>query len=156
MGRHKPGKPRRPRPEPQPESHAHEGFEIPDDITDPDGRPVDHGMLSRLVGAAYDGCTTCQDPLLTLLVEDTATTARVVELACISTDAILGGLPPSMTDDSVPGASSPEFRRLARAGVDGENVAMWQECAAMTPTERRAAVNTALDTLVGFLGIGAL
>jgi len=157
MGRHKPGKPRRERPEPQPETHAHDGFEIPLDMPDPDGRPVDHGMLGRLVGAAFDGCTTCQDPLLTLLVEDPATTARVVELACISTHAMLGGLPASMTDPDAHGSSSsPEFRRLAHAGLDGENAAMWRECEAMTPTERRAAVNTALDTLVGQLALGGL
>lgn len=151
MGRQKPGKPRRPRPE---ETHAHEGFEIPADTADPLGRPVDHTLLGELVGCAMDGCTTCQDPLLTLLVEDAATTARLVELACIATHSAFGGLPASMTDDGVPGPSSAEFRRLARAGLDGANDAMFATCERMPPTERRSAANTALDTLVGLISAG--
>lgn len=156
MGRQKPGKPRRERSGPDSDPHAHAGFEIPGDYQDPGGRPVDHDMLGRLVGAAFDGCTSCQDPLLTLLVEDPATTARLVELTCVLTHSLLGGLPESMTDPDVPGQSTPEFRRLAAASLDGANDAMRQVCAAMTPTERRAAVNTGLDTLVGFMGVGRL
>lgn len=152
MGRQKPGKPRRPRPEPS--AHAHEGFEIPDDFQDPGGRPVDHKMLGELIGAAYDGCTSCQDLLLTLLVEDPTTTARLVELACVSAHGMFGGLPASMTEEGVPGTSSPEFRRMARAGLDGENAAMFQVCEQMSPTERRAAANTALDTVIGQIAMG--
>ena len=156
MGRQKPGKPRRERPEPAPETHAHEGFEIPDDFQDPGGRAVDHAMLGSLLGAAMDGCTSCQDPLLTLLVEDPDTTARLVELSCVATHGMLGGLPSSMTDPTVPGPSSPEFRRLAAAGLDGANDAMWQACKDMSPTERRAAANTALDQLVGIMASGPM
>ncbi|MFE9413901.1 hypothetical protein ACFYN0_34725 [Streptomyces sp. NPDC006704] len=135
-------------------AHAHQGFEIPDDFQDLGGRPVDHAMLGELIGAAYDGCTSCQDPLLTLLVEDPTTTARLVELACVSTHAMLGGLPASMTHEGVPGPSNAEFRRMARAGLNGENAAMFRACEQMSPTERRAAANTALDTVVGQLAMG--
>ncbi|MEU3756399.1 hypothetical protein AB0H17_27170 [Streptomyces olivoreticuli] len=152
MGRQKPGKPRREHPEES--AHRHEGFEIPDDFVHPGGRRIDNRLLGDLTGAAFDGCASCQDPLLTLLVEDATTTARLVELACISTHAMLGGLPASMTDDDAPGQSSPEFRRLARTGLDGATGAMFQECERMTPTERRAAANTALDTLIGQMAIG--
>lgn len=134
--------------------HQHADFEIPDTAADPAGRPVDHDLLGRLVGAAFDGCTSCQDAHLTLAVEDAATTARLVELACVATQAAFGGLPASMTNDTAPGPSSPEFRRLARAGLDGANDAMWTACAAMNPTQRRAAANTALDTLIGHLSVG--
>lgn len=155
MGRQKPGKPRRPRPEPGPSDHAHEGFEIPDDFEHPGGRRVDNKLLGELTGAAFDGCTSCQDPLLTLMTEkDPTTTARLVELACVGVHGALGGLPASMTDDDVPGQSSLEFRRLARAGLDDANDAMFEECERMSPAERRAAVNTALDTLIGQISMG--
>lgn len=152
MGREKPNKPRRERPEPT--EHAHEGFEIPDDFKDPEGRPVDHKMLGALVGAAFDGCTSCQDPLITLLVEDAATTARVVELACVGAQGMFGGLPANMTDPDVPGPASQEFRRLARAGLDDANDTMWQECAGMSSADRRSAANTALDMLIGQMSLG--
>lgn len=156
MGRDKPGKPRRQRPVgpereqvTDPAAHVHDGFDIAD-FTDPDGRPVDHKLLGDLVAAAYDGCTTCQDPLLTFMVEDPATSARTVELACVAIQGMFGGLPQSMTDEHAPGStSSPEFRQLARAALDGENDAMFRECERMTPVQRRAAVNTAMDTLIG-------
>lgn len=151
MGREKPGKPRRPRP---PDTHRHEDFGFPDSYSDPSGRPVDHRLLGALIGASMDGCTSCADPLLTLLTEDPISTARLVELACTSMQTVLGGLPPSMTKDGVPGLSTPEFRALARAGLDGENDMMFTACAAMTPAERRAAANTALDTVVGTLVYG--
>lgn len=133
-------------------NHQHPGFEIPD--SDPLGRPVDGQLLGQFMGAGFAGCTSCQDALLTLMVEDPATTARLVELACVSTNAMLGGLPANMTDDGVPGFASPEFRRLARAGLDGANDAMFHECEQLTPVERRAAANTAADTLIGHLSMG--
>ena len=134
--------------------HQHAGFEIPTDYTDPAGRTINHDLLGQFIGAAYDRCTSCQDAHLTLMVEDAATTARLVELACVATASAFGGLPASMTDDAAPGPSSPEFRRLARAGLDGNNDTMFAECAAMTITQRRAAANTAAGTLVGHLSLG--
>lgn len=98
------------------------GFKV-EGYTDPAGRRVDHALLSRVVGAAVDGCASCQDEALTRL-------------------------------DDAPGLSSPEFRRLARAGLDGANTEMFAACKAMTPTQRRAAANTALDNLVGHLLLG--
>lgn len=133
------------------DAHSHPGFEVPD--SDSAGRPVDHALLGKFVGAAFDGCTSCQDTLLTLMVEDAVTTARLVELACVSTQSLLGGLPANMTDEDAPGPAAPEFRRLARAGVDGANTAMFDDCAGMTSTERRAAANTAADILIGQLGV---
>lgn len=131
--------------------HHHEGFELPPGYTDPQGRPVNHDLLSQFVGAAFDGCTSCQDPLLTLLTEDPTTTARLVELACLSIHDAFGGLPASMTDPGAPGPSSPEFRQLARTGLDGANDALMRECENFTPTQRRAAANTAADTVIGQL-----
>jgi hypothetical protein len=134
--------------------HSHAGFEIPASLGGPLGRPIDHVLLGRFVGAAFDGCMSCQDPLLTLMIEDPATTARLVELACVTTNAVLGGLPAGLTDEHAPGIAAPEFRRLARAGLDGNNDAMSTACANMTGTERRAAANTAADILIGHLAVG--
>jgi len=128
--------------------HQHD-FPIPSDYQDPAGRPVDMELLGAFIGAAYDGCTTCQDAEMTRLVTDPATTARLVELACVAIQASLGGLPRNMTDRKAPGMTSQSFRALARAGLDGRNDAMFQACAAMGVPRRREAANDAADLLVG-------
>lgn len=126
-------------------------MEIPPDFEDPDGRQVDHALLGRLMGAAYDGCRECQPPLVDQVIEDADTSARFVELGCLMVAEQLGGLPAFLTDPDAPGLASREFRQLAAAGVDGQNAAMWEACRAMTPEQRRAAVDSALDLLVGSL-----
>jgi hypothetical protein len=134
--------------------HAHAGFEHGPDRY---GRPVDGELLGQFTGAAFDGCTTCQDALLTRIVDDPPTCARLVELACVATHGAFGGLPASMTDEtSTDGVTSPEFRRLAHAGLDGANDAVFALCAQMTVAERRAAANTAADLLVGHLHLRGL
>lgn len=140
----------------QPTSHQHDDLAPPAGFHDPAGRPVDHHLLGQLMGAAFDGCVTCQDPLLTLLCEDSVSTARLVELACVATQMMFGGLPPNMVDESVPGMPSREFRRLASLGADSDDeahTAMFDACTAMTTTERRSAANTAVDLLVGHLAM---
>lgn len=52
-----------------------------------------------------------------------------------------------LPDPTAPGVAAPEFRQLARAGLDGDNAAM---CATMTLPQRRGA-NTAADLLIGQL-----
>jgi hypothetical protein len=112
---------------------------------------VDGGLLANLMGAAVDGCATCQGQLITLLTQDAATTTRVVELACVAIQETFGGLPPNVLDEDPSGMTAPEFQLLARTGLDGENEAMWQECTRMTPEQRRNAANTALDLLAGMI-----
>lgn len=136
----------------KPADHAHADFALTDDETDPLGRPVDATLLDQYVAAAYDSCTSCQDALLTLLVDDAVTTARLVELACIAVHNALDGLPASMTDENAPGLASREFRLLARAGLDGANTTMFDQCAHMSTPQRRDAANTATDLLIGHLG----
>lgn len=131
------------------DGHGHEGFEVPFD--DPAGRPVDEQLLGEFIGAAFDGCASCQDALLTLIVESPPTAARLVELACITAETSLGGVPSSLTDPDAPGMASQEFRQLARIGADGNNDRLFAACAEMTPVQRRAAVNTAADILIGHL-----
>lgn len=80
------------------------------------------------------------------LVTDSVTTARLVELACISLDRVSGGLPASALGDREPGHASLEFRRLARACT---TVARCTGSGApMTHDERREAACTAVDSLV--------
>ncbi|MFD8386153.1 hypothetical protein ACFV2X_47935 [Streptomyces sp. NPDC059679] len=146
MGRHKPDKPRRPRPE---EAHAHRGWSL-DDAPQPGGWQADSKLFEDVTGAAFEGCASCQDAALTLLVEDAVTTARLVELACGAIINVEGDMPASQVDPDAPGGASPEFRRLARAGLGKTTDGMYRECAQMNATERRAAANTALDTLVGY------
>jgi hypothetical protein len=134
--------------------HQHAGFEMPAGYVDPEGRPVDHELLGRFVGAAFDGCASCQDAVLARMVQDAVTTARLVELACVATTAVLGGLPASLIRDDAPGLAGPEFRRLARAGLDGANDELFRLCGEMTAAERRAAADSAADLLVGLLATG--
>jgi hypothetical protein len=82
------------------------GSRSPQPSAIPSAAPVDNTMLGQFVGAPFDGCTSCQDALLTLMVEDLTTTTRLVELACVSTHAALGGLPANMTDEQAPGPGS--------------------------------------------------
>ncbi|WP_029901384.1 hypothetical protein [Nocardia brasiliensis] len=84
-----------------------------------------------------------------MLVQDAPTTARLVELARIAMHSALGGLPPALLDPR-PGVAAPEFRR-PRAGLDGEDTAMFALCQAMTPEQRRTAANSAADLLIGQL-----
>lgn len=148
MGRHKPGKPHRPRPV---QIHDHgKGFDHDDRVYG--GNPVDGGLLAELMGASLDGCTTCQDILITLTTQDAATTTRLVELACVAVQTVLGGLPPNLTGDAADdGVTAPAFQLLARTGIDGENDEMWRTCTQMIPEQRREAVNTALNLLSGLL-----
>ncbi len=139
---------------PMPDAHRHAGFELPAGYADPAGRPVDHALLGDLVGAAFDGCRSCQAVLLPRLAADPATTARLVELACVAVQSTLGGLPAGLIRDDLPGLASPAFRRLARAGLDGANDAMFRVCARMPVAERAAAADSAADLLIGQLAIG--
>ncbi len=135
--------------------HDHEGFGAPPEFADPLGRPVNRDLLGRFIGAAFDGCKPCQEALAAEISEDAVTAARLVELACLAVDSTVGGVPSAMTSDDAPGLASPEFRKLARAGADGHNAAMFDECAAMTAAERRSAVETAADLLIGQMMIGS-
>lgn len=130
--------------------HRHDGFDV-SGYADPDQLPVDGQLLGQFIGAAFDGCTSCQDAQLTLLIEDPTTTGRLVELACVATHALLGGLPLALTEPDKPGPASEEFRRLAAAGLDGHRAALFATAATMSPAERRAAANTAADILIGQL-----
>lgn len=134
--------------------HDHD-FGLPDGYADPLNRPVDGALLGRFIGSAFDGCTSCQDAELTLVVSDPATCARLVELACVTAQNMFGGLPANMTDPDARGVASPEFRELARAGLDKANDAMFAACAEMRPNARRKAANTAADTIVGALQLGS-
>lgn len=146
-----------PKPEkPKRDDHAHDGFEIPvEHAGEFAARAVDGKLLSAFVGSAFDGCTTCQDVELTRIVADPPTCARLVELACVMQAAEFGGLPPSLTDSKASGIASQEFRQLARAGLDGNNDALFDACKAMKPTARRKAANTAADLIVGTLDMRA-
>jgi hypothetical protein len=138
-------------------SHEHEVFPFPAEARHPapGEATIDFELIGSLVGVAFDGCTTCQDPLLTLLVEDAASTTRLVELACVATAAQLGGLPPSMHDVDHSGGLTPmPFRRLAGAGLDGQAAAMYRVAEEMSVQDRRVAANCALDTLVGMMATG--
>lgn len=133
--------------------HIHDGF-----AADPDplGRGVDGPLLGHLIGAAMDGCKPCQADLLAAVADHPPTTARVVELACMAVQNAVGGLPLDLTDPDMITMASRAFRVLARTGVDGGNEQMFEAADEMAITERAAAVDTALNLLVGIMGAAAL
>jgi hypothetical protein len=134
--------------------HHHVEIEIPAHYVDPAGRPVDHCLLGQFVGALFDDCGSCGEALLALLGEDPVTTARLVELACICTRDMIGGLPETLTDAQVPSAIALGFRALAHTGLDGGNAAMFEQCARMNPAQRRAAAASAAALLIRQLSLG--
>ncbi|MFD7735305.1 hypothetical protein ACFV6F_33595 [Kitasatospora phosalacinea] len=152
VGRQKPGRERRQRPGGGSE-HDHRGWNL-EAMPQPGGWQPDSRLFEEVTGAAFAACLSCQDMALTLLVEDAVTTARLVELACGAIIELVGDMPPELTDPAAPGHASPEFRRLARAGLGASTDGMYRECELMTTAERRAAANTALDTLVGYRAAG--
>lgn len=138
-----------------PETHEHTLFEVPEDFADPLGRTgIDYPAMGRLMSAAFDGCTTCQEAMLSPMAEDAKTTARVIEFVCGMIAGIFGGLPVNLHRDHPGALASPQFRTLARAGMDGHSERMFAACAEMDPNDRRAALNTALDLFVGYSAVG--
>ncbi|MFJ1709379.1 hypothetical protein [Kitasatospora sp. NPDC088346] len=148
MGRHKPGKPRHA----SKDLHDHPSLPV-EMLPHFDGPDADGALFEAVIGAALASCTSCQDVTLTLLVEDSATCARLVQLACGMLAEFEGGVPLNQTDPDLPGFASLPFRRLARATQDTTAQAVLRECERMTARERRDAVNTALDTLIGYVAL---
>ena len=128
--------------------HPHEGFDVPSEST-PLG-PLDHELLAVFIAAAIDGCMPCQQMLLSDLAEDPATTGRMVEVACVAVHEQFGGLPPGLLAGG-DGLASDGFRELASAGMDGRREEMFATSDQMSAEDRRAAVVTAADLLVGIL-----
>lgn len=113
---------------------------------------VDMATLGALMGAAIDGCPPCQERAIDQLQTDPLTTVRLVELAAVSTHALMGGVPDAMTTTGASTMSEP-FRRLVRAGLDCEDdhTPMYAAAREMTDAQRRAAVDDAADILAGQL-----
>lgn len=135
--------------------HHHSAFMVPADYADLADRAVDHELLGRFVSAAVDSCTRCQDALMTLMIDDPATTACLVELTCVSTQDLLGGLPTFLIQDHAPGPTSPEFRQLARTRLSGATTTLLSACEHMTSDQRRYAAHTAVSLLVDNLHLSA-
>lgn len=128
--------------------HPHEGFDVPPEST-PLG-PLDHELLAVFIAAAIDGCMPCQQTLLSDLAEDPATAGRMVEVACVAVHEQLGGLPPGLLAGG-DGLAADGFREMASAGLDGRRDEMFAAGARLSAEDRRAAVVTAADLLVGLL-----
>lgn len=118
---------------------------------DPLGRPVNEDLIDQLLGALIDACPDCQRHALDQAQADPATTARIVELACVAVDRTFGGLPRNLTDDSALGLAHPAFRAMARAGIDHGPHALVAEAHHHPEPDRRGALTTALDLLAGLL-----
>lgn len=135
------------------ENHAHgEGMEV--DNIQFGGYPVNGHLMAELVGACLDGCETCQQLHLPLVAMDPATTGRLVSLACIAIQDKFGGIPRNLVDQDAPDQmASPEFRRAAAAGINQDDPTgpILATVTRMTPLQRQAVANTALDLVTGML-----
>ncbi|MGN2634652.1 hypothetical protein ACTD5D_00345 [Nocardia takedensis] len=123
--------------------HDH-AFGMPLDI-DPAGGS-DPVMLRRLIGAAYAGCSPCQVTALAAVAEHPPTSARVIEVTCTTLVDALGSIP-----ESALSTLSTPFRTLAVVGDETGVDQMRAAAAMMTTDQRRQAVDSALDLLIGIL-----
>ncbi|MGN2634607.1 hypothetical protein ACTD5D_32145 [Nocardia takedensis] len=123
--------------------HDH-AFGMPLDV-DPAGGS-DPVMLRRLIGAAYAGCAPCQATALTAVSEHPPTSARVVEVTCTTLVSALGSIP-----EAALSTLSTPFRTLATVGDETGVEYMRAAAVVMTTDERRQAVDSALDLLIGIL-----
>ncbi|MBF6254023.1 hypothetical protein IU414_17765 [Nocardia farcinica] len=134
--------------------HGHNGFEVPPGKLA--GWGVGTDLLAQLVGAAYDECPSCPEPLLVLVGESAPTTAQLVELACAGVIDTLGGLPVDLADlDSVDSPVPIGFRRLALTVAErGDAATLAAQSEALTVADRRAAARTATAVFVTTIRIG--
>jgi hypothetical protein len=133
--------------------HRHDRVPVPAHYVDPSGRPVDHHLLARFFGALLDGCGMCAEVLLVLLAEDAVTTARLVELCCISSRNCADGRGGQLADTDAAGTVSAPFMELAAAGFVGGSVALARCCERMSSAERRSAAASAMTVLIHQLSI---
>lgn len=118
-------------------------------MTDPRGQPIDQHLILAFMGASIDGCETCTARLLPAFATEATAVARVVELACIATQHVFDGLPVTMADPDDENTAIPApFRRLCAAGLEGNNIRMYQTAEAMTAADRCTAVDAAARILM--------
>jgi hypothetical protein len=134
--------------------HRHDRVRVPAHYVDPSGRPVDHLLLARVFGAVLDGCGMCAELSLVLLAEDALTTARLVELCCISSRERESSLAAQLADTDAAGTASAQFLELAAAGFVSGSAALTQRCQRMSATERRSAAASAMTVLIHQLSLG--
>jgi hypothetical protein len=135
------------------DSHRHDRVVIPAYYADPAGRPVDHQLLARLLGAMLDRCGLCTELLLLLLAEDSLTTARLVELCCIGareqTDISARCHTPDTSDVSAMAVMLPaQFWELAQTGLASGSGALSRRCQRMSAEQRREAARYAMAVLI--------
>jgi hypothetical protein len=142
-------------------NHRHEGFSMlpgtstgfgPAGHDDPAG-DVDIALISRLVGAAYDGCNKCVKKGLDRIVDDPPTTVRLVELACQAVRTLLEGLPTGALQATVPRRSSTDMCCIT-TGFRLTRRCLYDAVDKMDGPARRATAATALDIIVGDLTSG--
>ncbi|MFF8601873.1 hypothetical protein ACF065_27635 [Streptomyces sp. NPDC015232] len=133
-------------------AHQHGSVELPRVATDTDseGRAVNEEALGALMGAVLNSCE-CVAEHLDEVAADAGCLVRLVTFSRLTALRVYRGeLPGYMTDDDDRfSASSPELKRLVRAVTAGEP--LFELCEQMTPAERRAAAEDALDALMGHL-----
>ncbi|MFJ3946236.1 hypothetical protein [Streptomyces griseoaurantiacus] len=131
-------------------AHQHGSVKLPGGPTDDEGREVDEEALGALMSAALQG-SECIAEHLDEVAADLAGLVRLVTFARLTTLRVYHGeLPGYMTDsDGKLPAYAPEFTHLVRAVTAGEP--LFELCEQMTPAQRRAAAEDALDALVGHL-----
>jgi hypothetical protein len=133
-------------------THDHQAPGFPEDADEPGAPSGDTALMGRFLAAAFAECASCQDVHAIAIAADPVTTVLLVVTACALIDGVIGGLPRALTDGDAPGVASLPFRRLARAGTGGPVGAMLAASRAMSPADRRAAIETAADLVIGVRG----
>jgi hypothetical protein len=131
--------------------HEHRAVAFPPITTS--GDPVDMTAFGALIGAGRDGCLPCQTTLIVQVVDgDPRVVAHAVAMTWLveqrAGEATVG------TGRSV--ASLPVPAQRIVEAIGGDDPAVWEApAAALSPEERRVALDYALDLLIGMLTIGA-
>jgi hypothetical protein len=94
-----------------------------------------------------DGCSLCAELLLVMLAVDSLTTARLVDLCCISARG-QGGIISWHADSDTSADPSVQFWELAEAGVTSGSAALSWRCQQMTPDQRREVASCAMAVLI--------
>ncbi|MFD5308551.1 hypothetical protein [Streptomyces ardesiacus] len=113
------------------------------------------GLAAQIYDAVLDDCGSCRRPLMDMVVEDAGGTSILIGWACLVTSETYGGLPEILLEgpDWADAAFRPsaDFRKLAavypEAGTASQEVR--DRCIRLAAEERRKAVETAVELLVG-------
>lgn len=127
--------------------HAHTYYALPDDLAADIPPDIDHRLVTTVLSAARDGCTSCVDAATVRLIDNADSVVFLVKGALGMLKEPDGEVPDELRDHRSTHVSTPEFRQLVGLLTDDtiSAKAALKRCRMMTFEERTAAINGALS-----------